>query len=1003
VRFALAAGVTAIAYPIDETVVVELFGDEGEPKADHKPIVPSAADRAAAMSAPTAAPPAGAPQIRMRVGEHPGFSRVVFDWPSPVGYRVDRQAGAAVVAFDRPARIDPPAISRRPLKCIHDAEAIAPPEGLAIRLSIPESAVVRDFRAGNKVVIDIAEPCAPPAAGRRKPDQPESAPPPAPKAAAAPVAAPVPSPDPAPAPATAPAPVPTSVAVPSKPQPRADNEPAPKAPSGAAPLRFEWDRPVAASTFRRAGRTWVVFDAPPPSAGEVTATADPAGGRVDRLDHATATVLRVTPPEGRQMRLTRDGESWLLEFAPRTEPPAPAIPATAEPQATVDGRMMLRVPVAGAGTPIAVHDPDVGDSLLVVPVGGDGPGFAEDRSYPQLRLLATAQGIAVEPRVDELRVHVDANGVSIFAPEGLALSPVERPRDDGRRSDPPDDHASLLFEASTMESAGRGQFARRLQALVAKTASTAGAARERARLDLCRFYLAHGLAAECFGILRLIGEQRPAADNETHVRLLRGVSSFLLGRFAEAKADLAVPSISATAEGRLWQALADAAVGPIIHAERLTALAPTLALAATYPAAVRYAAVPPLVEAAIADGRLDDAARLIAALADAPATVHDRPWIAYLRGTLAAKQGDAETALRLWGEAEKGAAREVRARAAFARATFRLARGEITPREAVDTFARLQSLWRGDRFEFDLLRRLGPLQIEAGDYADGLRTLESAARLFRHMPESRAVVAETTDAFERLFLSDGDERLTPIEAIALHHDFQRLVRHRDKDGRIARRFAERLIEADLLEQAARVLEEQLARAPDGATRSRAGLELARVHLADARPEAALDALARTEAREVPSDLARERRRQRAQALAALARPDDALAAIEGDHDADSERVRADVFRARRDWTAMASSLQRVTEGAADPAGASGTPAPPTATLVDLAAAVTLAGDDEARASLRETYATAPMADAEAATFRLLAGAPRAPAATVDDLRAYVDEALAVRTLYTEPR
>ena len=36
-------------------------------------------------------------RIAVRVGEHPGFTRIVFDWPQPVGTRLEQSAGKTIL------------------------------------------------------------------------------------------------------------------------------------------------------------------------------------------------------------------------------------------------------------------------------------------------------------------------------------------------------------------------------------------------------------------------------------------------------------------------------------------------------------------------------------------------------------------------------------------------------------------------------------------------------------------------------------------------------------------------------------------------------------------------------------------------------------------------------------------------------------------------------------------------------------------------------------------
>lgn len=132
------------ASALDNLVVVDLIEDGGGADTAE----PAASD---------AAPAAGsADALRVRTGVHPGFTRVVFDWTVDVTYTVSREAGRVSVAFDRPATVDLAAINRRPPRWIESAGSHNEGDGLTVELEVPESARLRDFRSGSKVVVDIA-------------------------------------------------------------------------------------------------------------------------------------------------------------------------------------------------------------------------------------------------------------------------------------------------------------------------------------------------------------------------------------------------------------------------------------------------------------------------------------------------------------------------------------------------------------------------------------------------------------------------------------------------------------------------------------------------------------------------------------------------------------------------------------------------------------------------------------------------------------------------------
>lgn len=105
-----------------------------------------------------ALPAAAAEQVRVDIGRHPGFTRLVFAWASQTGYTISRDGRMARIQFERPGEID---ITRM------DAELPKPAFGspvasmaggnLALDLTIPETAFLRHFRTDTKIIIDILE------------------------------------------------------------------------------------------------------------------------------------------------------------------------------------------------------------------------------------------------------------------------------------------------------------------------------------------------------------------------------------------------------------------------------------------------------------------------------------------------------------------------------------------------------------------------------------------------------------------------------------------------------------------------------------------------------------------------------------------------------------------------------------------------------------------------------------------------------------------------------
>jgi hypothetical protein len=141
-------------------------------------------------------------------------------------------------------------------------------------------------------------------------------------------------------------------------------------------LRLPWDRPVAAAMFRRGETLWCIFDSP--SQQDTAMPAETAGPRVrviEQQPHDRATVLRIGAEAGVEPQLERDGLTWILRLSPGAAGAGEPIAPTADFSSAAGPRLLL--PVSEPGSPLAVTDADVGDTL----------DASRHRSAPALRQL----------------------------------------------------------------------------------------------------------------------------------------------------------------------------------------------------------------------------------------------------------------------------------------------------------------------------------------------------------------------------------------------------------------------------------------------------------------------------------------------------------------------------------------------------------------------------------------------------------------------------------------
>src|SRR3546814_10357389 len=94
--------------------------------------------------------------------------------------------------------------------------------------------------------------------------------------------------------------------------------------------------------------------------------------------------------------------SWVVVL--RKQATRPEVSILPEVDTEAEDGPQLVLPVSEFGEIIKVPDPEVGDMMQVATLRAPGHGIRGDRRYPQFRIMASAQGIAVVPIDDEIEL-----------------------------------------------------------------------------------------------------------------------------------------------------------------------------------------------------------------------------------------------------------------------------------------------------------------------------------------------------------------------------------------------------------------------------------------------------------------------------------------------------------------------------------------------------------------------------------------------------------------------
>lgn len=950
----------------------------------------------AALAQATDAKPAAAPAapVVMRAADHGSFDRIVFDWGRPVSYALRQQNDRVTVVFARAATIDL-AVARKELPA--DIGAVsAQPDGdsTTVVLQVPAGASVRHFAEGGRIVLDVQR-----AAANAKPEPPvqtaqnATTAPPRDAGKLTPVAPTSPRPReraeaPA-APAPVPAVAPTAASAAASP-PAAGPQPATKAPGPALTysISVPWDQPVGAAIFQRAGYLWIVFDKHQDVdikllrrlGGEAVTFAE-------QLPSKAVTIVRLILQPDYKPSVRRDGLLWVIDLAGEASEPSNPIDVQAPVQLANGAGMALGV--KEPGNVIDFIDPEVGDTIVVVPVGETGAGVYPGRDTPDLQLLPTLQGIAIVPHTDAIDVKTSRAGVTIAMPAGSSMifsASAAAPK-------PMTATGTGLFDVSGWRDGGDEDFQKAAKDLTDRMADLSPTQVGPANLRAAQFYFANGFAAECLGYLRLAATAEPTMVDTAPFRSLRGACSFLMGRWADAQADLDNPLLKDDGEAQLWRAAAHAAA---INqpGEWDKPLAIGLPLIKNYPKPLKWPLAEVVARAALAagdDGTGRDAIEIMANLATRG---DEKSEVDYLTGALEELKGQFDRALANYARARDGDSREYRARAGLAEAELLLRTKKIKPKEAAERLDRLRFTWREGDFEFNLLRRLAELQTEAEEYPEALRTLRTLSTDYSDNPAVAQVRQAMSDTFKKLYLEGAADSMQPVAAIGLYDEFRDLTPTGAEGDEMIRKLADRLVKVDLLDRAAALLKYQVTYRLKSLDKARVGSQLALLDLLDKQPGDALDALKISDVEGLPPELVEQRRHLQARALADLDRGTDAIALLKDDKSPEGAQLRVEILLRQKDWPGAADAIADMVP---EPERGTKFSESQAQLVLTWATALTLGKDDRGLATLRRTYGPAMAGTSFQAAFDLLTSAPDKQVTDFPGLADKIKQAQAFKT------
>ncbi len=752
-------------------------------------------------------------------------------------------------------------------------------------------------------------------------------------------------------------------------------------------ITVTWNAPARAAAFRRGEAIWILFDA---SNGRMDLSGVARAGRrhqdIEIVRGDGVTGLRIPASADIQVSAAATDNAWTFTLGARA---TPSEHAALTRQVSAEGAGRLTVNFGREGAVRWVTDPEIGDRIAVALIGGPAKGVDARRATVEAAVLPTAHGAVIEPRADGVTAVFDhgnlivSNGeqglIAAAAPQASAASEASAALEQALNESGEEPQA----QARAQQGLSLAQVRARIESLTRRAAAegTMEGAPVTARMELARFLLQNELAPEALGALRLAAvNQGELVELDPEYRLMRGAANVMMGRNDAALADLNASALNDNLSAALWRGYAAAQKADWQTARR--ELERGAGAMEGHPPGWRARFQLALAQAAFELGdhaAAEAAAR--AALGQAPSEAI-RLQSRLIEARLMVARNDPTHALALFDELARARDEEVAVRASLEAIRLRRSTGVMRAVDVIEPLEALRFRWRGDALELAIVATLGDVYSELGRWRDALGVMRTTAERYPMNPEARRLRADMQTLFERLFLDGEADQLEPIQALGLFYEFSDLTPVGPNGDRIVRLLAGRLVQVDLLEQAAQLLQHQVDERLEGLSKTQVAGDLAAIYLMDDKPDRALVALAGSRQPNMPASLLAERRILEARALLGLGRLDNAVELVERDRSADAQAVRAEAAWRARDWDRASAELRTLLgmRNRALPFDVNDRQM-----VLRAGIAMTLAGDDAGVRQLYRDYAGDMANSPEADAFEVVAAGINAEGASIREV------------------
>lgn len=707
---------------------------------------------------------------------------------------------------------------------------------------------------------------------------------------------------------------------------------------GTKLLTVPWDKLVSAAIYIRGNQLWMLFD----HYGEVPLTKLPPKFFISgkQIPDRQSTILKLTLSPALTKNTdglwaAREQNNWVLYYGKQPPADKPILLTTPEETGVNEIKLVAR----HAAEPFNMSDPEIGDTLFIVPLRDPGNHVIQGRRFVEFDVLPTIQGIVLLRRSDAPSYKVSREGVSITSQQKLVTSPVvlkpakaEKNTNTGKTGptaakpeEPVEQTPKEELEKKTMypfaHQTDPTKFMPIYYKLLQELQAEPEATRSQIRLKMAEHFFLNEYYGEALGLLRDILIDDPEFAATAGIKPMIAGSLFMMGRYDQAAetfsniiANKEMPQYAD--EQKLWQW----ASSRMVEQQNLIAtkshdnfdvMAVLNNYLPSYPFPLRRKLLLALADELLNDSRTGAARKLFKQIRALDPTPEEAEMLQYFQTRALLIDGKNDPGIAQMKEI-MNTAQSPRVRTMALVESTHAARqaGAMTLPEAIAALEKGRIDWRGDAVEFALLKQLGQDYIDNKQYMEGLRVWRELVSQFPGTSESLKVASDMARVFASLFDTGGAAyKLQPLQALSAFFEFNELIPVGEQGDRISRVLADYLVSVDLLENAAAILTHQVRFRSQGDDRAQLALKLIDLHLANDRPDLAQDVLNVMSTEKISAALQPRYHQLHAEILLQQGKYLEALKQLEKDDSAAARNLKLAVYWHEQQWEQVVSILE----------------------------------------------------------------------------------------------